>query len=61
MTLQEAWDTSKKGQVIARKKWRESGILMHIISPGTPKEIFDLELTPESIAADDWEIFEEVK
>lgn len=56
MTLQEALSISTDKQFLTRKKWRKNGISMRIF---TSSEELNINLTDESLNADDWEIYEE--
>lgn len=58
MTLQEALSCSTDKQFIARRKWRKNGTLMHLCSSSKTIEELNVDLTDESLNADDWEIFE---
>ena len=58
MTLQKALSIAQSNQYIARKKWRESGISMKLVTSAKTIDQLDVGLTPESLQADDWEIFE---
>lgn len=60
MKLEEALRLSSPDQCLGRDAWIKGGILMHLVSSAkTLEEIqLSLDLTPESLNADDWNIYE---
>lgn len=58
MTLQEALNICSPAQYLARKAWIENGIMMRLMSSVKAIEQLNLDLTPESLSADDWDIYE---
>jgi hypothetical protein len=60
MKLEEALKLSSPTQCLGRDKWIKDGSIMHLVSSAkTLEEIkLSLDLTPESLNADDWSIYE---
>lgn len=60
MTLEEAFQLSCPHQCLGRDVWIQGGIIMHLVSSQkTLEEIkMSLDLNPESLNADDWNIYE---
>lgn len=58
MKLEKALSLTEPNQYIARKEWRDKGILMRLMTSAKTLEQLSLDLTPESYNADDWEIYE---
>jgi hypothetical protein len=63
MKLEEALKLSSPNQCLARDAWKQSGSLMHLVSSAkTLEEIkLSLDLSPQSLEADDWNIYEIMK
>lgn len=58
MNLEKALSLTEPNQYIARKSWREAGILMRLMTSAKTLEQLSVDLTPESYNAEDWEIYE---
>jgi len=60
MKLEEALKLSSPSQYLARDMWKQRGSLMHLVSSAkTLEEIkLSLDLSAESLNADDWNIYE---
>jgi hypothetical protein len=60
MKLEDALKLSRPTQCLGRKEWLKNGSLMRLISSAETIEELNIELTPESLNADDWDIYEMV-
>ena len=58
MKLEKALSLCEPNQYLARKAWREGGILIRLMDSAKTLDQLQVNLTPESLAADDWEIYE---
>jgi hypothetical protein len=60
MKLEEALNVCQPTQYLARDAWRKNGSIMRLVSScKTIKEFkISINLTPESLEADDWGIYE---
>lgn len=60
MKLEEALQLSSPTHCLGRDAWIKDGHLMHLVSSAkTLEEIkLSLDLTPESLNADDWNIYQ---
>lgn len=60
MKLEDALRLSTPTQCLGRKEWIKNNSPMRLISSAKTIEELKIELTPESLNADDWDIYEEV-
>ena len=58
MKLEKALGLTQPNQYLARRGWIQAGILIRLMDSAKTLEQLHVNLTPESLAADDWEIFE---
>ncbi len=58
MKLEDALRLSSPTQCLGRKEWIKNNSLMRLISSAKTIEELNIELTPESLNADDWDIYE---
>jgi len=63
MKLEEALNVCGPTQYLARDAWRENGSIMRLVSSCKTLKEFktSINLTPESLEADDWGVYQEVK
>jgi hypothetical protein len=58
MTLDEALRVSTTEHYLARRAWIEKGSKIRLVSSAKTIEEFQVELTKESLDADDWDIYD---
>ena len=58
MKLEDALILSAPTSCLGRKEWIKNGSHMKLVSSAKTIEELNLELTPESLEADDWDIYE---
>lgn len=58
MKLEEALRLCSSTQYLARDAWCKKGSILKLVSSAKTIEEINLDLTPESLNADDWETYE---